>query len=77
MIPATLRACCDELRAMVAQGIRPTAHEMLTLATRLEQAAERLDDTEVFSPVRDGVAFRTGRVVDLRRAFAVIEGGRE
>lgn len=67
VISDTLRACCDELRTMVAQGIKPTPHEMLVLATRLEQSAARLEDTEVFVP---------GRVVDLRRAFAVIEGGR-
>jgi hypothetical protein len=65
VIPQTLRSCCDELRAMVIQD-NITRHALVQMATRLEQASAELENTTVFEP----------HVVDLTRAFAVIQGGR-
>lgn len=65
MITADPRATSHELRMMVAHGQQPTPHELLMVAALLDILADQNPN------------ILAGKTVDLRRAFAVIQGGKD
>ncbi len=65
MITRDLQAIADELRLLASVHAAPSQRQLVTWVTRLDDIATQLSDMTVFEP----------HIVDLTRAFAVIQGG--